>query len=80
MMVQFNLLVKRRRESPKLSTSYKIMVRYTHMRNCFLCEMNFAVFSAQFSGVQTGLRLYPVNVIGASPSQLNETLLLVFRF
>jgi hypothetical protein len=56
------------------------MVYREHMQNCFLCEMSFAGFSARLSGAETDLRLYPVNVIGALPSQRNETFLLLFRF
>jgi len=42
--------------------------------------MNLANLFAPPSGAKTDSGLYPVNVIGASPSKRNETSLLVFRF
>ena len=76
---QFEPSVKRRRESPKLSTSSKIMVTCKQKQNCSLCEMNSDVFSAHVLEEKTDQRLYPIKVIGAS-SLRNEITLLVFRF
>jgi hypothetical protein len=79
MVSSFDLLRNVRRESPKLSTSYKIMVNCKQMQNCFLCEMNSAVFSVRVFGEAIDSRLYSVSVTGALPSPRNEIPFLVFR-
>ena len=71
---------ERRRESRKLSTSFKIMVYCKHVHGCFLCKMNFGGFSARTLEAKTVSRLYSINVIGASPSQAERNMLLMFRF